>query len=218
MGKKFLFILDLDMTLVDSLKVFYKTYNNLLRKWLGKEITFQDFYRRFCEDSLDIPVGDKISFWDEFKKGYVPESINEIKLMPGARELVEDIKRKGYIMVIVSGRGTPSEQVRQELEYLGLNDYIKDILTLSWKIDDPSINPFDKKTAIKQVLEKYNPDECIVIGDYIEDMKAGKTNGCYNIGVTSGCKSPEKLKEAGADIVFDDLIQVRKFLQEKHIL
>ncbi len=205
------------MTLVDSIKVFYRVYSYLLRKYYGKNIVFEEFYKRFCDDSLSVRGKDEYVFWEEFKKLYAPINQDEIKLMPGGRELLHRIKKSGGMIIVLSGRGVKPGIIEKELAFLGIRDLVDHFETLSQdKMINPS-NPFDKKDAVRRLRIKY-PGECVMIGDYMGDMYAGKQNGCITIGVTTGCKSPDKLKKAGADYVANDLWEVIRYLEDNKII
>lgn len=57
----------------------------------------------------------------------------------------------------------------------------------------------------KTVGMAVNSNDVIVIGDSVHDVKAGKANGAFSIGVTTGANSAEELFAAGADSVVEDL-------------
>ncbi len=211
-----LFVLDNDMTLVDSSLVFHRAYSKALEKWGYKPLSFEEFWVRFCRDELIVPPGvPEAMFWECFKKEYIARSPRDIKPMPGARELLEEINKNGDYAIVVSGRGVDPSVLWEELRLLGLSDYIKEVHTL---VGSGSGNPFDKTQVIRKAIEKLKPSMCIMIGDYMEDMKAARKAGCLAIGVTTGCKTPDKLREAGAHYVVPTLVEALDLLKSLGIL
>ena len=57
----------------------------------------------------------------------------------------------------------------------------------------------------KTVGKAVNSNDVIVIGDSIHDVKAGKANGAFSVGVATGANNTEELFAAGADTVVEDL-------------
>ncbi|MGB9830504.1 MAG: HAD family hydrolase, partial [Fervidicoccus fontis] len=102
--QKTLYILDLDMTLIDSLKVFYRVYSQLLKKYFNEDISFEDFYEKFCTNSLDNYKNYPKDFWKDFKEMYYAKDRSEIKPIDGAEELLRFLNERG-IVVVLSGRG-----------------------------------------------------------------------------------------------------------------
>ena len=51
----------------------------------------------------------------------------------------------------------------------------------------------------------YNPENALVVGDMPVDILMGKSAGVNTCGVTYGNSDREKLTEAGADYVIDDI-------------
>ncbi len=100
-GKIKCVIFDCDGVLVDSvsswrtLHIFFGTENhNLLEKFIAGEITDQEFM------SLDIKMWKEVQpkiHQDDLFRAY-----SGIKLMPGARDVVSELKSKGIFVAIVS--------------------------------------------------------------------------------------------------------------------
>ena len=206
-----IFFIDHDMTIVDSLQVFYISYNRALRKFGLKEISYDLFKKKFCQDSLEAPsqVDDK-DFWEYFKKIYATKEYGILKSMPGAKEFLSSLKELGFPVIVVSGRGVEPEILESELKYLGLLQYVDEVKTL-FRTEKGS---FDKTSIFIDTKIEYNTSKCVVVGDYIEDMSSGKKANCFTIGVTGNCKSPEKLYRYGADIVFESLLELKENLRD----
>ena len=197
MGCKPLFLVDHDMTLADTLGVFYRTYSHLAFKHSGIHVTLEEFLRGFCNDSLSEPLGVlREAFWSEFKKSYAARGRRELRPMPGAREFLEALRERGYVVVVVSGRGEPPV-IERELSLLGLRELVDDVYTVGE-------DHFDK-TSVFETIVRSRGGPCVVVGDYRLDLKSAVEAGCLPVGVTAGCKNPDSHRRAGARIVVEHL-------------
>ncbi|HEX6673870.1 MAG TPA: HAD-IA family hydrolase, partial [Actinomycetes bacterium] len=66
-------------------------------------------------------------------------------------------------------------------------------------------------SLVHDALAKVNGGPALLVGDSIDDMVAGERAGLATVGVTTGERSAQELKAAGADVVipsFGDLRSV----------
>lgn len=69
--------------------------------------------------------------------------------------------------------------------------------------------------AVEQAGARHSPfgqDAVVVIGDTPHDIDAARAHGAMAVGVATGRFDPETLREAGADVVFDDLSDTQAVL------
>jgi len=156
------------------------------------------------------------------------DNVNKGKLLPGAMNLVLELKKKAYIIGIISGSSEKmiAAALKKE-EMSSLFDFI-----VSGGSEESRNNVADK--LIKEA-QKYSPfKEIIVIGDSVRDaefakmllkISAGESSASKNrigiagsifvksIGVTTGRHNEEELRSAGCDYVFNNLSQVHEILK-----
>lgn len=74
----------------------------------------------------------------------------------------------------------------------------------------------DKGELIKYILEKENipANETYMIGDRKHDIIGAKKNNMTSIGVAWGYGGKDELQEAGADIIVESPIELKRFLLE----
>ncbi len=58
-----------------------------------------------------------------------------------------------------------------------------------------------------------DPQSVIVIGDTIHDVSCAKVNGCRALAVATGQDDASTLRDAGADLVVDDLTQTEELIE-----
>lgn len=199
------------MTLIDSLKVFYRVYNYLLKKFYGEEISFEKFRELFCKNLLDTCKSYNAEFWSEFKEMYYATSMEEIRPLDGAEDVLQLIRAKGGKAVVLSGRGTDAAKISNELSWVGLLKYIDAVYTLKGQNTE---RPFDKTFLVKKIKEEHGKGgPCFLVGDYVDDIVAGKKNGCVTIGILGDdCKPKDILAKHGADYVVKNLLELKNLL------
>uniref|UniRef100_A0A7J3SKY0 HAD family hydrolase n=1 Tax=Fervidicoccus fontis TaxID=683846 RepID=A0A7J3SKY0_9CREN len=207
---KLVVILDYDMTIVDSFKVFYRVYNFLLKKFFSEEISIEKFKEMFCENTIDEYKKYPEDFWKEFKVLYKASQPDEISPMPGLDDFIKELEELGADIYIITGRGVGEEDVEKELELLNLNSLRGRVRTLK---DSEGEHPFDKTEEVRRVLTEKLDHKCIMLGDYVDDILAAKKNGCIAIGITNGCKSPDYFTGSGADYVVNSLSEAKDLVR-----
>ena len=132
-----------------------------------------------------------------------------VVLYPNVMETLEELKERGYILTIASSRSHAS--LAEYVENLGLSPIIGFILGA-----DDVVNGKPDPEPVTRTLEKYGlkPEEAIVVGDTVFDIKMGKNAGTRTCGVTYGNGSKESL--ADADLIIDDFGQLLDVLPSRY--
>ncbi len=208
-----LYIFDLDQTLVDTLKRFYKLFLKTLRSF-GKnaEIPWEVFIEHYRKDTLvELLQGvNPEEFTDRFLSNYKcvdPED----RLIEGAKELLQGLKAAGKIVCITTGRRVPESDVWDELRYFGIDKYVDAVLT------DYSCREsgFSKKLKIVKCMEMFGvgPNETVFVGDYWVDVASAKAAGVFTIGLYESHMDEEVLKSHGADLTLRNVKELYMLLK-----
>ncbi|PFV53353.1 5'-nucleosidase [Bacillus cereus] len=72
------------------------------------------------------------------------------------------------------------------------------------------IQSLNKGDLVKSIMNKYDIKEAAVVGDRLSDINAAKDNGLLAIGCNFDFAQEDEL--AHADIVIDDLIELKRIL------
>lgn len=125
---------------------------------------------------------------------YELESASSTRPLPGVFETLKALKKAGLKLALFTVNGQKS--VNYVLETLRLKEFFSAIITRN---SVPSVKP--NPVHLETVLEalKVKPDEAIVVGDSIWDMKSAQELGAFAVGATTGVSSPEELTRAGAN-------------------
>ncbi len=221
MSKLKIAILDLDMTLVNTIHRFYIVYNRVRRNYGLCEIGFREFIENFREDKLTEILNpllkiEKERFWKEFRKIYSNFISPYDRPYCGAKETLRYLKGRGLSVIVSTGRETEPEKILKELRHFKLDTYVDEVYTLAQQ--DPSEEDFlfSRKGILTLILRKHqvSGDETIFVADYWVDMEAGRKAGVITIGVLTGLKSEELLKKHGARYVIKGIWELPNLLSE----
>jgi HAD superfamily hydrolase (TIGR01549 family) len=140
-------------------------------------------------------------------KEFIRESGKEA--LNGARELVEELDSRGFILGLVTGN--VEEIAWMKLDKVGIGRF--------FRFGAFGSEHTSRTTLVRMAIERAESNhgfdaegDVFVIGDTPLDIKAGKGAGATTIGVATGVFSREELEKEGADYVLDDLTDSRKFM------
>jgi len=190
-----LVIFDFDGTLVYSLDAFVETINLVL-----KNLGFPSFPRKKIMEIAKLPFDKYISiiipsdtpnrtsvvakFEREFKRIYGKNHLKLIKPVTNALLTLKRLCEMGLSIGVVTARKLIIDHVKEELEFLSLNSFIRIIVTFN---DIPFQEP-TKVNLISKCIRRLNVKsrECIVVGDSPEDILAGRKIGALTVGALYG--------------------------------
>lgn len=99
-------------------------------------------------------------------------------------------------MAVVSARG--ERTTLHFLEHYNLLSYFKVVVTAQTCIHT---KPFPDPVIYAALELGLEPEQCVMIGDTIVDVQAGKSAGAQTIAVLCGFGSERELERAGADLI-----------------
>ena len=206
---KYKYILfDLDGTLTDSQEGITKSVQyalssfNILEENLTKLRCFigPPLKEAFCKNygfSEDI-VPEVIK---KYRERFSTIGWSENALYPGVKEVLEELKAKGFILGIASSK--PEVFVNRILEHFKIHNYFQ-VITGS-ELDGTRSH---KEEVVQEAMKRLKLTEedkrlCVLIGDKIHDVEGAHISGIHCIGVSYGFGSDEELQEA--EYVIDSL-------------
>ena len=200
-------IFDLDGTLTTIEERFYAVVRDSLRKYTKNTLDRNELLKSFNFDTVDqllIKTGltkEKIqNFWLDFLIGYRQQKYWKIsKLIGGVVDTLRELKNKGLKLALITGGIANQESFSKELEYLGIKEFFDVALPGSGSEDIDK--EWRKKGQVEKALDflKMKPSECILIGDYVADIKTAKYFGMKSVLV-----GKRKSLHLDADLNLDD--------------
>ena len=132
------------------------------------------------------------------EKALYLQLIEEVEPLPGARKLLEELKRRGHTVVLCS-----SAKQDELLHYVELLDArgLVDGWTSAADVERTKPDP----DLVHAGLDKAGTKQAVLVGDSTWDCLAAKRAKVPTVGVLTGGFSREELLEAGAAEVFESL-------------
>jgi len=128
------------------------------------------------------------------------------RLMPGARDAVAGVGGlPGVVQTVLTGAIKPN--AIEKLRAFGIERFF------DTEIGGYGSEAYPKgamlMNARRRAADKYGADfterSTVYVGDSSRDMEAARMGGSHSVGVASGRSSAGELRDAGADVVLDDL-------------
>lgn len=201
------FIFDLDGVITDTAEYHYRGWKRLAEEE-GLSFTREDNeYLRGIprRESLMLILKDrlyaeeKILEMMERKNSYYLEFIKEISprdLLPGAKELLEEIRAAG----MKNALGSASKNAGEVIERLGIRSLF-DAIADGHSVERQKPAPDLFLHAARQL--HLSPDECVVVEDAAAGIEAARAGGFRSVGL-----GPRE-RVGQADVVFPSLEGVR---------
>jgi len=217
-------LFDIDRTLIKSSSGRRKVFSMAFKKVYGvdadtdiiqlsgmtdQQIIFEvleknGLKKEVIKEGLDACMEEMAKLFDESIKDY------DITVLDGVRELLNALEEKNILMGLVTGNLEPTAWAK--IKKVDLDRYFK-----VGGFGSENINRAELvKIAIKKAQEKFNfifDRNVFLFGDAPQDMRAGKETGIIPFGVKTGVHSEDQLMDAGAILVFENLVDTDKILQ-----
>jgi HAD superfamily hydrolase (TIGR01549 family) len=152
-------------------------------------------------EEVEEEKGDDIR--DAEKERYL-ELIDEVRLLPGARELITDLLDRGLTVVLASS--AKDDEVDHYLDMLEARDLV------SWTTSADVEQTKPEPDLVEAALEKAGTRDAVMVGDTTWDIKAAKKAGVPTLAVLTGGFGEDELREAGAAEVYESVETLREKL------
>jgi phosphoglycolate phosphatase-like HAD superfamily hydrolase len=223
---------NIGLTLVDAARVDRAAYAEAFRATTGRplvrlpqmagrtdsEIFFEALAVNATGPQPGDPAGDELlgRFATQLATAYRARRdliTKQGRLMPGAHDAVVQVGRlPGLVQTVLTGAIRPN--AIEVLRAFGLDRY------LDTEIGGYGSEVYPKGAMLlnarSRAAERYHADftehTTVYIADSIRDVEAAMIGGARSIGVASGRSAAGELRDAGADVVLDDLADTEAVL------
>ncbi len=137
------------------------------------------------------------------------ELIGEVEPMQGARQLLEEIKRRGHTVVLASS--AKADEVEHYVELLDARA-IADAWTTSADVEQTKPQPDLVNSALQKA--QAGAADAVMVGDTPWDVQAAKSARVPTIAVRTGGFGQDELEEAGAAAVFESVAELLERLDD----
>jgi len=197
-------LFDLDGTIVDS-KAAYLEAARTAYQATGQDMpearTALEIPKRL-EQKLplsDIVAGDLQTFLDVYLKRYYEVTMEKTKPFPNIQNALTNLSRKAKLALITM-RFVAKADVVKELEHFNLAGYFAHVVT-AMDTHKPKPSP----EALIKAVTALDIDicACVIVGDSVSDVRAGKAAGALTVAVLSGLFSREELVREKPDLIIE---------------
>jgi beta-phosphoglucomutase len=201
-------IFDLDGVLVDTGWAHKQSWYDLAEKE-GLRMSDEFFYSTFgMRNDQIIPMlagqgasSEEVDQFSDWKEQRYREIITEKLTLPaGVGELLNDLKRDGFVLAV--GSSAPKANLNLCLERVQIRDYFDACVTGEEVIEGKPAPETFLKAARKLGL---SPDCCVVVEDAVQGVAAGKAAGMPVVAVTT---TRDRAALSAADIIVDSLSEL----------
>jgi len=148
-------------------------------------------------------AGDRIR---EAEKELYAELVDEVRVLEGARELLEELRRRDLGVVLASSAG--EDEVGRYLDMLDARELAK--WTTSGDVEHTKPEP----DLVEAALAKAGTADALLIGDTVWDVEAARRAGIGTLGVATGGFASSELRSAGAIEVYESLVELKRDLDK----
>jgi HAD superfamily hydrolase (TIGR01549 family) len=207
-------LLDIDGTLLDS------TYHHALA-WsrafaaVGEPVPVHRIHRhigmggeKLVPAVADAETAERIgeAVKDRWQQEY-DAIIDETRLLPGARALLDGLRERGLEVVLASS--SIPEHAEHALRLLDASERA-DAWTTAEDADEAKPHP----ELLEKALERVGGSRAVMVGDATWDVEAASRADIPTIGLLSGGISEQELRDAGAVAVYADPADLLAHLDE----
>lgn len=213
MGKIKAVIFDIDGTLVDSVGVAYRAFNQGINKFGLNPVAKEELAKMLNSGfslskiiSTLYPERAEEGFLEQCQKvilnGFIESNQQDLILFPRVREVFNRLKAKGIKIGIATGRMTPAEDERKRFEEMRLSEFIDAIVT-PLEVGNRKPEPHGLLECARRL--GISPEECVTVGDAEIDIIAGKRAGMITFAVLTGVGKLASLEKEEPTAILNNL-------------
>ncbi len=213
-------LIDVDGTLVDSVPDLAYCVDEMLkavgmqphgeaevRHWVGNGV--ERLVRRGLIGQLNGEPDDELfaQAYPIFTELYKENTSKRSTLYPGVKEGLDYLRDSGYKLGCVTNKAEAF--THPLLKDLGLFDYFESIVsgdTLEKKKPDPLPLLYSSETL------GVSPENSLMLGDSISDVKAARAAGFQIICMSYGYNHGADIRDAKPDVVIDSMVELKTLL------
>ncbi len=204
---------DLDGTIVDSREAYLEAARTAFQA-MGQEppsmATSLEIPRRLEQKQPLSPIikGDTQKFLNLYLRTYYSITAEKTTPIPNIQTALKILSEKAKLALITM-RNVPKHAITKELTQFGIAQYFSHIVT-AMDTHKPKPSPEALIKTVKAI--DVHICDCIIVGDSISDIRAGKAAGAKTVAVLSGLFSRQELAKENPDLILKDATALPNFI------
>jgi pyrophosphatase PpaX len=208
-------IFDMDGTLTQTNRLIFDAFNHVVEQYQKPRMTDLEITALFGppeEGALVKIVGEENlqPALDEYLRYYRAHHRRLARLYPGMIDVVRFLHQRGTRLAIFTGKGTHTTRIT--LEECGIAEYFDMIVT-----GNDVVQHKPSAEGIRKIISHFqlNPDEVLMVGDSVSDVKASHEAGVKIAAVLWDSYGKEHVMRMQTDYVFHDVTELHRWLETK---
>ena len=206
--------LDLDGTIVDSTGAYLEAariaFHAIGKETPGNHVLLEiprRIEQRFTID--DLTHGNTKEFMRVYLEAYYSVTESKTKLFPNISVTLEALSAKSKLALITM-RHVPNHVILKELDYFSVAKYFTHVVT-ALGTSKPKPSP----EALIQCVKALDLEmcDCIIVGDSVNDVRAGKAAGARTVALLSGLFLREELIKECPDLILPDVNELPEYIE-----
>ncbi|MGM0428998.1 MAG: HAD-IA family hydrolase [Pseudomonadota bacterium] len=210
MYDKRLIVFDWDGTLMDSIGRIVSSMQNTAQHVglpVPTDVAVRDIIGLSLEPAIEKLFGvlnpvELESFLVQYRDEYVDLNPTPSPLFNDAKGVLSQLTHSGFQLAVATGkarRGLKRVWSESETEH-----YFATSRCASETLGKPD------PQMLYEIMDelKAHPEQTVMVGDSVHDMKMAVAAGVHPVGVSFGVHNAERLREAGAALVVDSLTEL----------
>jgi beta-phosphoglucomutase len=203
---------DMDGTMVDTAELHFQAWETVCREH-GRDFTRADFAATFGRRNPEIIhtlFGERFNdeqsaaLADRKEEVYRAAASAGVVLLPGARTLLDNLHRAGFVQAI--GSSAPRANLELILRLTGVARFFDAVIGSE---DTQRGKPDPQVFLVAAERLGVPPARCVVFEDAVAGVQAARAGGMKGVAVRFvGHHAESALRQAGADLVVESLEQV----------
>ena len=205
-------VFDMDGTLTQTNQLIYDSFNYIAQKYAGRTYTIPEITAMFGppeEDALLAIVRPEQI--DEVMKDYLAfyrAHHNELaQLYPGIENILSSLKASGKLLALFTGKGIATATIT--LQEFHIEKYFDYVVT-----GNDVLKHKPSSEGLLKIMDHFAllPDELLMVGDAVSDVKAAHEAGVKIAAVMWDLYAKEKVMQMKTDFIFNDTKSFQNWL------
>jgi len=208
-------IFDMDGTLTQTNQLIYDSFNYIAQKYRGRTYSIPEINAMFGppEEGALLSIVEPEQLGEvmrDYLAFYRANHARLARLYPGIEDVLRFVRSRDRHIALFTGKGIHTTTITlQEFGIAGYFDYVVS--------GNDVVEHKPAAEGIRKILEHFTlqPDEVLMIGDAVSDVKAARSAEVPIAAVVWDSYGKENVLAMETDFVFHDVPSFRQWLRER---
>lgn len=218
-------LVDFDGVLVDATNAYMKATNVAMKNFDCYEVTEEEergisleiarrldqgYPRdRLLNGIISVAPDMIMDFLDLWLRTWNKACLWEVKLLQGVNQVLVDLSKR-FPLALVTLRHVKKALIEDQLKRLNLDGFFLATIT-ALDVKRPKPAPDSLLEGAKRLGVPV--EDCVIVGDSITDIRAGKAGGAKTIAVLTGLFNENTLKKEKPDLIIENITKILPHLK-----